>query len=218
MSDRELVQLVCAFRLMFPDVGLVLSTREPPKLRNGLIPLGITLMSAGSHTEPGGYTGAGKEHIHHTERGRIVELASGASEWAPASRTGATHATGQFQIADERSAQEVAELIRQPRLRTGVEGLGRGADGVKGKRPAFNIQRQMTPRQHEMNSSTVIANGKPVERRLPCSIEEFLVAQELLPRSVVVEHNGEAVAPSEFRRRQLQAGDRLEIVKIVAGG
>jgi thiamine biosynthesis protein ThiS len=64
----------------------------------------------------------------------------------------------------------------------------------------------------------VIANGKPVEAKLPCSLEEFLVAQQLLPRSVVVEHNDEAVAPSEFPRRQLKAGDRLEIVKIVAGG
>jgi 2-iminoacetate synthase len=123
MSDRELVQLVCAFRIMFPDVGLVLSTREPAKLRDGLIPLGITLMSAGSHTEPGGYTGAGKEHLHQTVRGRIVEL--GASEWAtpgPAgqasSRAGSstaspTNATGQFEIADERSPQEVAERIRR---------------------------------------------------------------------------------------------------------
>ena len=68
-----------------------------------------------------------------------------------------------------------------------------------------------------MNTS-VIANGKPVEARLPCSIEEFLLAQSLLPRSVVVEHNGEAVAPSEFTQRRLNAGDRLEIVKIVAGG
>jgi len=34
----------------------------------------------------------------------------------------------------------------------------------------------------------------------------------------VVEHNGEAVAPSEFSHRRLNAGDRLEIVKIVAGG
>jgi 2-iminoacetate synthase len=110
MTDRELVQLVCAFRLMFPDVGLVLSTRESPKLRNGLIPLGITLISAGSHTEPGGYTGAGKEKLHHTERGRIVEL--GASEWAP-NGNGEISATGQFQIADERSPQEVAELVRQ---------------------------------------------------------------------------------------------------------
>ena len=64
----------------------------------------------------------------------------------------------------------------------------------------------------------VTANGKPIAAQLPCSIEEFLVAQKLLPRSVVVEHNGEAVAPSEFGRRQLNAGDRLEIVKIVAGG
>src|SRR6266700_5030082 len=82
VSDRDLVQLMCAFRLMFPDVRLVLSTREPAKLRDGLIPLGITLVSAGSHTEPGGYTGAGKAHLHRTERGRIVELAAGASEWA----------------------------------------------------------------------------------------------------------------------------------------
>jgi thiamine biosynthesis protein ThiS len=64
----------------------------------------------------------------------------------------------------------------------------------------------------------VIANGKPVSAKLPCSIEEFLLAQNLLPRSVVVEHNGDAVAPSEFLKRQLNAGDKLEIVKIVAGG
>ncbi|PWU17817.1 MAG: 2-iminoacetate synthase ThiH [Verrucomicrobia bacterium] len=107
MTDREMVQLVCAFRLMFPDVGLVLSTRESPKLRDGLIPLGITMMSAGSHTEPGGYTGAGKEHLHHTERGRIVEL--GASEWAS---NGHLHATEQFNIADERSPDQVADTIR----------------------------------------------------------------------------------------------------------
>ena len=65
---------------------------------------------------------------------------------------------------------------------------------------------------------SITANGNKVAAQLPCSIEDFLVAQNLLPRSVVVEHNGEAVAPSEFSRRQLSAGDRLEIVKIVAGG
>ncbi len=112
MTDRELVQLVCAFRLFLPDAGLVLSTREPAKLRDGLIPLGITLISAGSHTEPGGYTGAGKEKIHRTERGRIVELASGSSEWAPVGQH-ATNATGQFDIADGRSPQEVSALIRR---------------------------------------------------------------------------------------------------------
>jgi sulfur carrier protein len=66
--------------------------------------------------------------------------------------------------------------------------------------------------------SSVIANGNPVEAALPCSIEQFLIAQNLLPRSVVVEHNGNAVSPSEFSHRELKAGDRLEIVKIVAGG
>jgi len=111
ISDRELVQLVCAFRLMFPDVGLVLSTREPAKLRDGLFPLGITLISAGSHTEPGGYTGAGKENIHQTVRGRIIE--AGASEWATPTNGHATNATGQFNIADERSADEVAKLIQR---------------------------------------------------------------------------------------------------------
>ena len=66
--------------------------------------------------------------------------------------------------------------------------------------------------------SHVIANGKETAAKLPCSIEEFLLVQELLPRSVVVEHNGAAVAPSEFSGRTLKAGDKLEIVKIVAGG
>jgi 2-iminoacetate synthase len=111
MTDRELVQLVCAFRLMFPDVGLVLSTREPAKLRDGLFPLGITLISAGSHTEPGGYTGAGKDHVHQTVRGRIVE--AGASEWATPTNGQATNATGQFNIADERSATEVAAQLQR---------------------------------------------------------------------------------------------------------
>jgi len=110
MSDRDLAQLVCALRILFPDVGLVLSTRESAKLRDGLLPLGVTMMSAGSHTEPGGYTGAGREKLHQTVRGRIVEL--GASEWASASEN-TTAATGQFQIADERSSQEVADLIRR---------------------------------------------------------------------------------------------------------
>src|SRR5581483_9504100 len=112
MSDRELAQLVCAFRLVLPDAGLVLSTREPARLRDGLIPLGVTLLSAGSHTEPGGYTGAGREKIHHTERGRIVELAAGSSAWAPQSDR-ATNPDGQFELADERSVAGVAKLIRR---------------------------------------------------------------------------------------------------------
>ena len=69
-----------------------------------------------------------------------------------------------------------------------------------------------------MSGSSIIANGEEIPASLPCSIAEFLRARGLQPRSVVVEHNGEAVAPSEFSTRQLSAGDRLEIVGIVAGG
>ena len=69
-----------------------------------------------------------------------------------------------------------------------------------------------------VTSGRIVANGQTIGIQFPCSIEAFLVAQDLLPRSVVVEHNGEAVAPSEFSHRPLHAGDRLEIVKIVAGG
>lgn len=69
-----------------------------------------------------------------------------------------------------------------------------------------------------MNSGQITANGQSVSAELPCSIETFLLAQGLRPRSVVVEHNGEAVVSSEFKQRQLVSGDRLEIIKIVAGG
>ena len=115
MTDRELVQLVCAFRLMFPDVGLVLSTREPAKLRDGLFPLGITLVSAGSHTEPGGYTGAGKE-THPSNRARPHCGNRARANGRPRAGCNAvtpTNATGQFNIADERSADEVAKLIQR---------------------------------------------------------------------------------------------------------
>lgn len=57
VSDQQLVHLVCAFRCLFPDLGITLSTRESAKLRNGLMRLGITDMSAESLTSPGGYSG-----------------------------------------------------------------------------------------------------------------------------------------------------------------
>ena len=69
-----------------------------------------------------------------------------------------------------------------------------------------------------MKADHIIANGRETAAELPCTIEAFLLAQGLLPRSVVVEHIGEAVAPSEFYRRQIVGGDRIEVVKIVAGG
>ncbi|MHB8771178.1 MAG: 2-iminoacetate synthase ThiH [Syntrophales bacterium] len=82
VGDRDLVQLICGLRLVLPDVGFTLSTRESPLLRDHLIPLGITVMSAGSHTEPGGYA-----------------RASGGGV--------------QFTVADGRSPDAVAEVLRR---------------------------------------------------------------------------------------------------------
>jgi len=55
VTDKQMVQGICATRLLIPDAGLVLSTRESAQFRDNLIPLGITQMSAGSCTAPGGY-------------------------------------------------------------------------------------------------------------------------------------------------------------------
>lgn len=90
-DDRQLVQLICAFRLLLPHAGLVLSTREPARLRDGLIPLGITQMSAGSSTEPGGYS--------HFDESQWVSTQDQPGE--------------QFAIADERPPRAVAEAIRR---------------------------------------------------------------------------------------------------------
>jgi len=105
MSDQELVQLVCALRITFPQVGIVLSTRERAPVRDALASIGVTMMSAGSHTEPGGYTRQGREHLHLTVRGRIV---------APEYQDGEDKlATGQFEISDERSPAEIAAVLRR---------------------------------------------------------------------------------------------------------
>jgi 2-iminoacetate synthase len=82
MTDKELVQLICAYRLFNEEVELSLSTRESERFRNHAVKLGITSMSAGSKTNPGGY---------------VVEPQS----------------LEQFEISDERSAKQIAEMIRQ---------------------------------------------------------------------------------------------------------
>lgn len=81
LGDRDFVQLLCALRLLLPDLGITLSTRESPALRDALLRLGVTHMSAGSHTEPGGYAAA-------------------------------SDAEPQFSIADTRSPEEVAHVLR----------------------------------------------------------------------------------------------------------
>ncbi|MGZ3862394.1 MAG: 2-iminoacetate synthase ThiH [Bacteroidia bacterium] len=82
MTDKELVQLICAYRIFNEEVELSLSTRESEKFRNNVIKLGITSISAGSKTNPGGY---------------VVEPQS----------------LEQFEISDERSAMEIAEVIKK---------------------------------------------------------------------------------------------------------
>jgi 2-iminoacetate synthase len=104
ISDRELAQLVCALRITFPQLGIVLSTRERALLRDSLVSLGVTMMSAGSHTEPGGYTHQGAKDLHLTVRGKII---------APEFQNGDDQlATGQFEISDERSPAEIANVLR----------------------------------------------------------------------------------------------------------
>ena len=55
LNDRDLVQLICAFRIFNHELEISISTRESSELRNHLLPLGVTSMSAGSKTNPGGY-------------------------------------------------------------------------------------------------------------------------------------------------------------------
>lgn len=56
VTDRDLALITCAFRLFDKDIDISFSTRETPAFRDHMIPLGVTSMSAGSRTEPGGYT------------------------------------------------------------------------------------------------------------------------------------------------------------------
>ncbi|MCR9250677.1 MAG: 2-iminoacetate synthase ThiH [bacterium] len=81
MSDRELVQLICAYRIFNQEVELSLSTRESEMFRNHAMKLGVTSMSAGSKTNPGGYS---------------VDPQS----------------LEQFEISDERTPQQIAEMIK----------------------------------------------------------------------------------------------------------
>ncbi|WP_448606421.1 2-iminoacetate synthase ThiH [Paenimyroides ceti] len=66
MQDRDLLQLICAYRLWNADLEISLSTRENEKFRNHIIPYGITSMSAGSKTNPGGYV-VDKESLEQFE-------------------------------------------------------------------------------------------------------------------------------------------------------
>jgi 2-iminoacetate synthase len=102
LSDRSFVRILCALRVVFPQTGIVVSTREPARLRDAVCTLGVTHMSAGARTEPGGYTGAGSDDLHLTVRGRRVELGESAC---------ARKATGQFEIDDNRPVHEIRRML-----------------------------------------------------------------------------------------------------------
>ena len=74
IGDAELVQLICALRLTLPDAGIVISAREAPEFRDGLFQIGVTHTSAGSHSEPGGYT----RPKEATEQFEVADLRSPA--------------------------------------------------------------------------------------------------------------------------------------------
>ncbi len=107
LPDEAFVRLIAVFRILFPQVGIVVSTREPASLRDAIVTLGVTHMSAGARTEPGGYTGAGSDDLHLTVKGRRVEMEG---------KSGFEKATEQFQIHDTRSPAEVAEMLRAKNL------------------------------------------------------------------------------------------------------
>ncbi|HXW51624.1 MAG TPA: 2-iminoacetate synthase ThiH [Candidatus Acidoferrales bacterium] len=105
VTDAELVQLIVALRIALPAAGIVLSTRERASLRDSLAPLGITHMSAGSSTEPGGYStpgDAGEQfHLEDTRppdevARRLLELGYEAvfKDWEPDLGGREAHAIG----------------------------------------------------------------------------------------------------------------------------
>lgn len=82
VSERELVQLILALRLFLVDVGIALSTRESKDLRHALVGLGVTHMSAGSKTEPGGYSepGTAGEQFEIADTRTPVEVAGALAD------------------------------------------------------------------------------------------------------------------------------------------
>ncbi|MBX6387847.1 MAG: 2-iminoacetate synthase ThiH [Frankia sp.] len=78
VDDAEFVQIHAALRLYEPDLDLSLSTREPPAMRDGLVRIAVTTMSAGSSTEPGGYSrpGAAGEQFTISDERPPAEIAA----------------------------------------------------------------------------------------------------------------------------------------------
>jgi 2-iminoacetate synthase len=90
VGDAEFVQALCVLRLYEPEAGIVLSTREPAPLRDGLVKIVVTHMSAGSSTEPGGYSHPGEatEQFAISDERSPAEVAAmlGAAGYEPVFR------------------------------------------------------------------------------------------------------------------------------------
>ncbi len=77
VSDEDFMKIAAVFRLSVPSAGLVITTREPAGLRNRLLHIGASQMSAGSRTDPGGYTGGKKDTLEQfstTDHRGLVEV------------------------------------------------------------------------------------------------------------------------------------------------
>ncbi len=81
VGDKDFINLVCALRLLFPEIAMSLSTREMPSFRDKILPLGFTSLSAGSSTAPGGYSVKKDEDLE------------------------------QFQVSDERTPDEISHIL-----------------------------------------------------------------------------------------------------------
>ncbi|MBN2546088.1 MAG: 2-iminoacetate synthase ThiH [Spirochaetes bacterium] len=73
VQDKYFIQLISALRLYLPEVGFLLTTREKPELRNNLIGLMITQVSAGSKTSPGGYLDNSSDEQFHVSDTRELK-------------------------------------------------------------------------------------------------------------------------------------------------
>jgi 2-iminoacetate synthase len=113
VSDRDLVQVILAYRIFMPSAGITVSTRERADLRDNLIPLGVTRMSAGVSTAVGGHAGRAQDgHAVSTLGGHAVHAQDGHAVRKDVEGQGdADGATPQFEISDPRSADEMAAAI-----------------------------------------------------------------------------------------------------------
>ncbi len=71
---------------------------------------------------------------------------------------------------------------------------------------------------HRLGGVRVTANGKPYEVEAGTTVEQFIRERGLDPRLVIVERNGEAMERRRYTDTELSDGDRLELVRAVAGG